>query len=634
MLLLSKHIFDGNRIFCRNIHHDECFFTGDGGMQLDLQKIFTYPYDNDLLMRKQKSIRRGLLAREYTGYIDKRIAILGGSTTDDIKNVLELFLLETGIRPQFYQSEYNKYYEDAVFGNSELDEFQPEIIIIFTSVVDVLSRPVLGDSCNVIRDKHDAEMQRFTQIWKKLATRYPSAVIIQNNMELSYEAGLGNLDAVEPYGMTRFIERLNQSFADYAVTHDNFYLHDLHGLAARIGLSKWHDRFQYYAYKLAMSYDVIPEVSLGLAKIIRGILGKSKKCLVLDLDNTLWGGIIGDDGMENIKIGHETPTAEAYTAFQQYALGLKERGILLAVCSKNEEDVAKTGFDHPDSVLHVDDFVSFCANWEPKNRNIQAIAEEINIGTDSLVFIDDNPAERQIVRDTMPEVAVPEVDPVDVFSYIRVIEGAGYFEPVVISEDDRKRNASYMENKQRRELAGTMESYDDFLRSLRMEAEIAAFCPLYFDRIAQLTNKSNQFNLTTRRYTRADIEYMASDPQYITLYGRLTDKFGDNGVVSVVIGEKIGDAVHIRLWLMSCRVLKRGMEQMMLDALVERAVADGCKELIGYYYKTAKNKMVADLYAVFGFEKTVQDGDDTVWRLNLAGYQKQGRFISLQEVSA
>ena len=602
-------------------------------MQTDLQKIFTYPYDNNLLIRKQKSIRRELLARKCVGYIDKRIAILCGSTTDDIKNVLELFLLEAGIRPQFYQSEYNKYYEDAVFGNPEMEAFQPEIIVVFTSVVNILARPVLGDSNDAVRDKHDAEMKRFTQIWEKLTAQYPAAIIIQNNMELSYETGLGNLDVVESYGMTRFIEQLNRSFADYAAMHDNFYLHDLHGLAARIGLSKWHDRFQYYAYKLAMSYDVIPEVSLGLAKIIKGVLGKNKKCLVLDLDNTLWGGIIGDDGMENIEIGHETPTAEAYTAFQQYVLDLKERGVILAICSKNEEEVAKTGFDHPDSVLHVDDFVSFHANWEPKNRNIRAIAEEINIGTDSLVFIDDNPAERQIVRDTMPEVAVPEVDPVDVFSYIRALEGAGYFEPVAISEDDRKRNASYMENKQRKALAGAMESYDDFLQSLDMYAEIDAFQPIYFDRIAQLTNKSNQFNLTTRRYTRADIAQMAAEPQYITLYGRLTDKFGDNGLVSVVIGEKIGNVLHIRLWLMSCRVLKRGMEQMMLDVLVERAMADNCKELMGYYYKTAKNKMVAELYATFGFEKVMQDGDNTVWKLNLEGYEKQGRFIALKEVS-
>ena len=602
-------------------------------MEIDLQQIFTYPYDNDLLMRKQKSIRRKLLAREHIDYIDKKIAILCGSTVDDIKNILELFLLHAGIRPQFYQSEYNKYYEDAVFGNPELDAFRPEIILVFTSMVNIIEKPVLGDSEERADVKLQAEMQRFTQVWEKLAERYPAAVIVQNNMELSYEVSLGNLDAVETYGMTRFIERLNRGFADYAAAHEDFYLHDLHGLAARIGLCKWHDRFQYYAYKLAMSYDVIPEVSLSLSKIIKGIWGKNKKCLVLDLDNTLWGGVIGDDGMENIAIGHETPTAEAYTAFQQYVLCLKERGVILAICSKNEEDVAKSGFDHPDSVLHVTDFVSFHANWEPKNHNIRAIAEEINIGIDSIVFIDDNPAERQIVRDTMPEVAVPEVDPVDVFSYIRAIEGAGYFEPVIVSEDDRKRNASYMENIKRKELAGTMESYDDFLQSLHMEAEIEPFCPLYFDRISQLTNKSNQFNLTTRRYTRADIEQMAREPRYITLYGRLMDKFGDNGLVSVVVGERIDDSLHIRLWLMSCRVLKRGMEQMMLDALAERATVNGCKELIGYYYKTAKNKMVSDLYASFGFERIARDGDDTVWRLSLAGYQKQGHFISLKEAS-
>ncbi len=600
-------------------------------MSINLNHVFTYPYDKDLLMRKQKSIRRELLVRTDVDYIDKRIAVLCGSTVDDIKNILELFLLDAGIRPQFYQSEYNKFYEDAVFGNAELDAFQPDIIIVFTSMVNIIERPALGDGYDEVKEKLRMEMGRFTRIWEELTKKFPAAVIIQNNMDLSYETGLGSLDAAEHYGLTRFIESLNRDFADYAVSHENFFLHDLHGLAARIGLLKWHDRFQYYAYKLAMSYDVIPEVSLGLAKIIKGLLGKNKKCLVLDLDNTLWGGIIGDDGMEHIEIGHETPTAEAYTAFQEYVLKLKERGVILAVCSKNEEDIAKSGFNHPDSVLHVEDFVSFHANWKPKNINLRIIAEEINIGTDSLVFIDDNPAERQLVRDTMPEVAVPEVDPVDVFSYIRAIEGAGFFEPVTISEDDRKRNESYRGNIQRRSLEESMQTYDDFLQSLEMEAEIDDFRSVYYDRIAQLTNKSNQFNLTTRRYTRADIEQMANDQHYITLYGRLRDKFGDNGLISVVIGEKIDDSLHIRLWLMSCRVLKRGMEQMMLDALAARAAADGCKELIGYYYKTAKNKMVSDLYAVFGFEKIMQSGDDTVWRLDLAGYEKQGKYIALLE---
>lgn len=596
---------------------------------LDLQKVFTYPYDNDFLLRKQKSIRRALLARENMAYIEKRVAILNGSTIDDIKNILELFLLEAGIFPKFYQSEYNKYYEDAVFGNEVLDTFQPDMIIVFTSVVNLTERPALGDDRATVERKLAAEYKRFTQIWEALAKRY-QAIIVQNNMEFPCHMPLGNLETVAPYGMITFIESLNRRFSEYAAGHENFYLHDLRSLAARIGLSQWHHRFQYHAYKFGMAYDAMPEVALGLAKIIKGLLGKNKKCLVLDLDHTLWGGVIGEDGVDGLQIGHETPAAEAYTEFQQYVRGLRERGIILAVCSKNDESIAQSGFSHPDSVLKLTDFVSFHANWKPKNINIKEIAAEINIGTDSMVFLDDNPAERQIVRDTMPEVAVPEIDPVDVSSFIRAIEGAGYFEPVTISDDDLKRHGTYMENKQRKDLENTMKSYDDFLASLSMVAEIGPFLPIYFDRIAQLTNKTNQFNLTTQRYTRADIERIAADSRYITLYGRLSDKFGDNGLVSVIIGELFDDELHIRLWLMSCRVLKRGMEQVMMDALAKYAKAAGAMNLIGYYYQTAKNKMVADLYKEFGFSLKGEEGENTIWVLPLEAYKPQGKFIEVK----
>ncbi len=595
---------------------------------MNLQEIFTYPYDSDLLIRKQKSIKRELLAREDVSYTPRRIAILGGSTVDDIKNVLELFLLESGIKPNFYQSEYNKFYEDAVFGNAELDEFKPEIVIVFTSLVNIANWPNVADSSSAVQAKLKAEYERFVAVWQALQNRY-NAVIIQNNFDLPYESDMGSLAAVT--GRNRFVAALNEKFAAYAdSSHEGFYLHDLHGLAAKIGLRKWHNPSQYASYKFAMDYDVMPDVSLGLARIIRAILGKSKKCLVLDLDNTLWGGIIGDNGAENIKIGHETPVAEAYTTWQEYVLRLKERGVILAVCSKNEEDIAKSGFAHPDSVLKLTDFAAFKANWMPKNENIAAIAKEINIGTDSLVFIDDNPAERQIVRDTMPEAAVPEVDGSDVFSYMRAIEEAGYFETVSVSQDDIKRNESYQANKARQELSANAASYNDFLKSLNMMAEIAEFQPVYVDRIAQLTGKTNQFNLTTRRYTRAEIENMANDPRYITLYGRLTDKFGDNGLISVIIGEKKDDSLHILLWLMSCRVLKRGMEDNMLDVLAAKAKEAGCAKLIGYYYPTKKNKMVADMYKSFRFSSVGTDGDGTVWELSLDNYEPQGKYIKIQ----
>lgn len=595
---------------------------------MNLQEIFTYPYDNDLLLRKQKSIKRELLAREDISYVPSRIAILGGSTVDDIKNVLEIFLLSSGIKPTFYQSEYNKFYEDAVFGNAELDAFQPEIVIVFTGVANITNWPSMADSQTAMQEKMSAEYGRFAAVWKALKKRY-RAVIIQNNFDLPYESDTGSFSAVS--GRGNFVAALNAKFSEYADNHEGFYLHDLHGLSARVGLRKWHNPSQYAAYKFAMDYDVMPEVSLGMAKIIRAILGKAKKCLVLDLDNTLWGGVIGDDGVENIKIGHETPAAEAYTTWQEYVLRLKERGVILAVCSKNEEDIAKSGFAHPDSVLKFSDVAAFKANWLPKNENIVAIAREINIGTDSLVFIDDNPAERQIVRDTMPEVAVPEVDGSDVFSYIRAIEEAGYFEAVTVATDDLNRNENYQANKARQELSASAASYGDFLKALNMTAEIDEFKPVYFDRIAQLTGKTNQFNLTTRRYTIAEIESMANAPHYITLYGRLADKFGDNGLISVIIGEIKEGGLHILLWLMSCRVLKRGMEENMLDVLVAKTKAAGCTKLIGYYYPTKKNKMVAGMYESFGFISAGNDGEGTIWELSINGYEPRGKYMVIRE---
>ncbi len=591
---------------------------------MDLKKIFTYPYQNDFLLRKQRTLRRELLARENISYTQKKIAILGGSTIDDIKNILELFLLDAGIEPKIYQSEYNKFFEDAVFGNAELENFQPEIVIIFTSAVNILHLPKVGDNTEVVQKKFSAEFERFKQIWQSLENKF-HAVIIQNNFDFPCELTLGNLEATADFGVRRFISALNEKFATYAQSHSNFYLHDLNGLSARIGLENFHNAEQFHAYKFAVNYDFMPDVALNLANIVRAICGKSKKCLVLDLDNTLWGGIIGDDGVENIQIGHETPIAESFTAFQEFVLKLKNRGVILAVCSKNDDAVARSGFNHPDSVLKVEDFACFKANWQPKNLNLQEIAQEINIGLDSLVFIDDNPAERQIVRENLPEVAVPEVDSTDVSSYIRAIENAGYFEVVAISADDLQRNLAYQENLARKNFQAQATSYEDFLQSLEMVAEIDNFQPVYFDRIAQLTNKTNQFNLTTRRFTQAEIENFAQNENFIALYGRLKDKFGDNGLISVVIGEKIYNALHIRLWLMSCRVLKRDMEFAMLDELVARAKKFSCKKIIGYYFPTKKNQMVANLYADFGFKQVGE-----VWELSTENYQPQNKFIEVR----
>ena len=602
-------------------------------MVSDLHEILSYPFDAEMLLRKQRSLRRRLLAREGIEYVPKCIAILGGSTTADFCNMLEIFLLQAGIKPDFYESEYNRYYEECMFPQPALEEFRPEMIFIFTSMVNLRNLPMAGDSAAAAEQKLQAEYERYAGMWEALRQRY-GAIVIQNNMELPYMCAVGSLDAALAQGQRHFVEGLNERFAAYAQAHADFYLHDLHYLSAQIGLRVWYNRFQYYAYKLAMSYEVIPYAANSAANLIKAILGRSRKCLVLDLDNTLWGGVIGDEGAENIALGHETPAGEAFLEFQQYVLALKQRGVLLAVCSKNEAETAKSGFSHPDSVLSLSDFVAFHANWEPKDQNICQIAKELNIGLESLVFVDDNPAERALVRESLPMVAVPEVQPEDVFSYIQALEGNGYFAAAVISQDDLQRNESYQQNQQRQELAQELGSYDDFLQSLAMKAEIAPFQPVYYERIAQLTNKSNQFNLTTRRYTLADIRRMAEDERYITLYGRLRDRFGDNGLVSVVIGEKKGKELHILLWLMSCRVLKRGMEQAMLDALAEQARAAGLERLVGYYYPTKKNPMVAELYPDFGFSLQKSAAQGTVWAYTLPDeYLPKNRFIEVGDTN-
>jgi len=342
--------------------------------------------------------------------------------------------------------------------------------------------------------------------------------------------------------------------------------------------------------------------------------------------------VIGDDGPDKIKIGKETAEAEAFTSFQEYCLRLRERGILLAVCSKNSEPIALQGLEHPESVLKPRHFSCFKANWEPKHENIQAIAAELNIGLDSLVFVDDNPAEREIVSAQLPMVAVPDVGS-DVTGFIRVLEEGRYFEPVALSNEDLNRAGQYEANTQRLVQQSQFASYAEYLASLEMSAEIAPFKAVYLERITQLINKTNQFNLTTRRYTLAEIEKIASDSGYITLYGKLADKFGDNGLISIIIGRREGQVLHLDLWLMSCRVLKRGMEDAMMDTLVAASISQGVTEIRGYYIHTEKNGMVSGHYETLGFEPASEEPGRSTWRIALnADYVLRNKHIQIKEL--
>lgn len=587
----------------------------------------SYPFDAVEIIEKRRRIKRELLA-DGSRRIKKKIAVLGGSTTNDVVAALEIFLLQEGIEPTFYQSEYNRFWQDAMFENPELEEFAPDVIYIHTSYRNVASfipsPSASAEECgNAVSERYDY----YRKMWENLARVY-SCPIIQNNFELPPYRLMGNRDFFDKAGGVNFVETLNRRFADYARENRGFYINDINYVSACLGLDKWHDEKAWCMFKYCCATDLIPYVSFNLSRIIKSLFGKNKKVLALDLDNTLWGGVVGDDGVEGIEIGEETATAECFKGFQTYLKKQKDIGIMLTVASKNDHENAIAGLNHPEGVLRPEDFIVIKANWETKDRNIAATAKEMDLGIDSFVFLDDNPTERALVGRSLPEVSIPTMDSPD--EYIKTVDRRGYFEVTNFSADDLKRNDMYKANVKRAEQMTEFTDYNEYLLSLDMRAEIKAFAPVYMQRITQLTNKSNQFNLTTRRYTQPEIEQAASDGKHITLYGKLEDAFGDNGVVSVVIGDISQGVCDIELWLMSCRVLKKGMEYAMLDTLVAECKAKGIDTVKGHYYPTAKNSMVKDLYAGFGFEKVSEDENgNTEWKLCIKDYVNQNNVIKV-----
>jgi len=573
-----------------------------------------YPFDLATILRKRKLIRETLLARPTEPV---RVAILGGATSAELKQQLELFLLAAGLAPSFYESEYNRYYEDVMLDPEGLRQFGPQFAVFYTSSRNIAVWPRINDSEADVGELVGRELARFEAMWDRLSSEC-SCLILQPNFDPPPLRASTHLEATAPGGRSRYVSRLNAAFADAISKRKGVMLFDAHQLSASVGLDVWHSPEHWYGYKLPTGPVGTLAVAHALSRMIAGARGKARKCLVLDLDNTLWGGVIGDDGLTGIKLGRDSAIGEAYLDFQAYCLELKARGVLLAVASKNDPQNAREGFLHPDSLLKLEDFSAFVANWDPKDQSLRTIAKELNIGLDSLVFVDDNPAERALVREQLPEVKVPEVG-ASVVAFASIIERNLYFERPELSAEDLQRAGFYADNRQRESAQAAFGSYDDYLASLQMKAEIGAFSETYLDRIAQLTNKTNQFNLTTRRYTLPEVAALAADPDHVTLYGRLADRFGDNGLVSVVIGQRRGDELRVILWLMSCRVLKRGFEQVMLDALVSRAQGLGVRRIVGEYLRTPKNDMVAEHYGRLGFTLSQGDakGDASVWTLEV-----------------
>lgn len=588
-----------------------------------LNKILNYPVDAQALLRNKLKIKKMLL-EQVPKKIHKNIAILGGSTTNEVADQLYLFLLSHGIEVTIYQSDYAQYWQDAMFGNPVLDTFNPDLIYIHTNWRNIIQTPMLSMSEKEIDELLLDEYSHFEQMWEALRQKFHCS-IIQNNFDKPYFRLLGNRDIWDIHGRTNFLNRLNQQFYRYAQTHENFYIHDIDYLCSTMGVDHWNSPQYWHMYKYAMNLESIPVLAFSLANIIKSIYGMNKKILALDLDNTLWGGVIGDDGIEGIHLGNETPKGQLFLEFQSYLKLLKQTGTVLAVNSKNDMQNAIAGINHPDGILREDDFVCIKANWETKDKNLLEMADELSLGIDSFVFLDDNAAERDLVAANLPDVAVPNVEKPE--DYILSLDRSGYFETTILSKEDMNKTMQYHAKSEAKKYETQFSNYEEFLESLKMKAIIRPFEPMYIQRIAQLTNKSNQFNLTTIRCTEDEIRAMSESSNYICLYGRLLDKFGDNGIVAISAGEIIDDTLHIRLWLMSCRVLKRSLEDAMMNTLVEKAAAAGIQKIIGYYYPTAKNSMVKDFYSTMGFTRHSEDekGNGT-FELFVADYVKRKNY--------
>ncbi|MBF0194404.1 MAG: HAD family hydrolase [Magnetococcales bacterium] len=454
-------------------------------------------------------------------------------------------------------------------------------------------------------------------------------VVIVQTIPQPTEGLFGSYDVRMAASMQRQIEALNSYLAELPQESGTVIL-DVAKLASRVGLDRWHDPIQWNFAKLPFSQRVVPLYCDFVARLLGAIRGKSRKCLVLDLDNTLWGGVIGDDGLEGIKLGQGNAQGEAFLDIQRTALNLRNRGVVLAVCSKNDDNNARLPFrKHPDMILKEEHIAVFLANWNDKASNLEEIARGLNIGLDALVFLDDNPAERAQVREALPQVAVPEL-PDDPAFYPRTLLSGGYFETIAYTPDDRQRAEQYQANTQRTNLQSSSRNIDDFLQSLAMKAQVSQFDQLGRSRIVQLINKTNQFNLTTRRYTEAEVIAMQNDASIYTMQVRMQDRFGDNGMISVVICRAHGTVWDIDIWLMSCRVLKRRVEEFVLDQLVTAAKKHGITALQGVWIPSSRNDLVKDHYANLNFKFIRQESCSTYWQLAIDDYKPLNPPIILE----
>lgn len=596
---------------------------GDGPPGRRIQALAQFALDLNQLIKLAKAIDR---LRSRGGPIEVlvpfRLAILSNSTVDFLAPALVATAGRYGIALEVIQPSYDQVVQEALAPESLVNSSKPDAVLLALDYRGLPLKPTPGDHnlASVMVSRSLGYLRSLCEAIKKNS----NATCIFQTIPPPAETLFGSLDRVQPGTFRSLIDAINRDLGGFVSAGSDVLL-DVAALAETVGLAEWHDPRLWNLAKIAFATQYIPLYADHVARTIAALCGKSRRVLVLDLDNTLWGGVIGDDGIGGIKIAQGDPLGEAYLAVQRLAVDLRQRGVVLAVSSKNSDEVARSPFlQHPEMQLKLEHIAVFQANWQDKATNITAIAQELSLGMDSMVFLDDNPVERELVRRLLPQVAVPEL-PEDPALYARTLTAAGYFETLTFSAEDLHRAAYYQDNARRVALQKQTGGLDEYLVSLGMTITFQPFDAAGRARIAQLINKSNQYNLTTRRYTETEIAALEQHPDILGLQVRLSDIFGDNGMISVVIcrpGPK--SSWDIDTWLMSCRVLGRGVETMVLRAILEHAQAAEVEKLTGTYRPTERNKLVFDHYVRLGFNQTGAEPDGTTyWELPVAGSQPQ-----------
>ena len=561
------------------------------------------------------------LKKDFAGFKKIKIAILADSASQLLNNAVRAYGYTVQLDFEIYEADYNQIELQIFDPSSELYEFKPDFIFINRSTEKLLKEFYKKDK--QLQSGFSEHIIRNTQnYYDTIASRLRSKVIINTYPEIN-DSVFGNFAAKTQSSFLYQLRKINMGLMDLSQQSKDMFVCDLASLQSDLGYGFVFDPKVYVSADMVYRIDFLPYIAKHVTDIILSINGSFKKCLILDLDNTIWGGIIGDDGMEGIQVGY-LGLGKIFTELQLWAKQLKQRGIILAICSKNTESIAMEPFQsHPDMVLHMDDIAVFVANWETKVDNIRHIQSILNIGFDSMVFVDNNPFEREIVKSAIPDITVPEL-PEDPAEYLIYLRSLNLFETASFTEEDDQRTRQYQEEARRNAVLQRFDNEMDFLANLQMVSEVKAFDEFDIPRVAQLSQRSNQFNLRTIRYTEADIKQLSADPNFYTISLSLKDRFGDHGLIGIVILKKQDDdTLFMDSWIMSCRVLKRGMENFTINTIADLARANGFKRVMGEYLPTKKNGIVKDHYLTLGFK---QEGDK--WVLNLVAFEKRNTFIA------